>query len=73
MASNKRSAKSASPKGKPSGSGRQGSGLKDAHAEDVEKEDEIANKYTDNAENQEPLITERHHNRNTDKDRKNQK
>lgn len=64
MASNRRSAKSASPKGKPSGSGREGSGLKEAHAADIEKEDKIADKYTDNTENSEPIITERHPNRN---------
>ncbi len=69
MTNNKKSAKSASPKGKPSGSGRDGSGLKETNPADIEEENRIAEKYTDNSENSEPTITERHPNRNTDKGR----
>jgi hypothetical protein len=72
MTENKRSAKSASPKGRPSGSGREGSGLKETNDVDREEENRIADKYTDDTENQEPTITERHHNRNTDKGREDQ-
>jgi hypothetical protein len=71
MTNNKKSAKSGSPKGKPSGSGREGSGLKETNPVDIEEENRIAEKYTDNTENSEPTITERHPNRNTDKGREN--
>lgn len=69
---NNKSAKSASPKGKPSGSGREGSGLKETKPIEREEDNRISDKYTDETENSEPIITERHPNRNTDKDREDQ-
>ncbi len=66
-----KSAKSASPKGKPSGSGRENSGLHETNNIDSEEEKRIADKYTDDTENSEPTVTERHPNRNTDKGREN--
>jgi hypothetical protein len=67
-----KSAKSASPKGKPSRSGRDNSGLNEINNIDRDEEKRIADKYTDDTENSEPTINERHPNRNTDKGRENQ-
>jgi len=71
MTDNK-NAKSPSHKGKPSGTGKEGSGLKEAQAENLEKDKEIADKYTDETERPSPNVHERHPNRNTDKGRENQ-
>jgi hypothetical protein len=55
------------PKGNPSGNERDQQGEKDLGGRDVEREDEIADRYTD--ENEEPAanVPERHPNRNVNK------
>ncbi|WP_134090491.1 hypothetical protein [Olivibacter sp. XZL3] len=57
------------PKGRPSGSGRESSGLRNAFAiTDLDEDNEIAEKYTDGPDK--PAgITMRHQNRNVDKGR----
>ena len=72
MVDNK-NAKSPSPKGNPSGTGREGSGLKEARAvNDLETDKEISNKYTDGTDDIESIPNAKHPNRNTDKGRENQ-
>ena len=56
------------PKGRPSGSGKDTVGLKDAFAvNDPEMEKEISEKYTDNIDEPTPNIHVRHPNRNVNK------
>jgi len=71
--SKERNAKSSAPKGKPSGTDREGSGLKEAHAaNDQEQDNEIANEYMDDTEDPKSNPNMKHPNRNTDKGRENQ-
>jgi len=66
-------AKSSTPKGKPAGTGRESSGLNEAHAVNTEEQDkEIADKYTDETEDPNSNPNIKHPNRNTDKGRENQ-
>jgi len=68
----KGSATSATKKGKPSGSGI-GTGLKDALAvNDLERDEEISEKYTDGSDDISSNPTAKHPNRNTDKGRDDQ-
>ena len=61
------------PKGRPSGSGREGSGLKDAFAvTDLETDNELAQNYTDGEDEPASNVFVRHPNRNVDKGRENQ-
>jgi hypothetical protein len=55
------------PKGNPSGNGRDQQGIKDLGNVDLDKNEEIADRYTD--ENEEPAanVPERHPNRNVNK------
>lgn len=57
------------PKGKPTGNGKESHGLKDAFAvHDLEKDNEIADKYTDGgADEPAPNVYLRHSNRNLNK------
>ena len=55
-------------KGRPSGSGKNTVGLKDAFAvNDPEKEEQITERYTDNIDEPTPNIHVRHPNRNVSK------
>lgn len=59
------------PKGRPSGSGKDTAGLKDAFAvNDPETDHEIANRYADNIEDLAPNMV-RHKNRNVNKGEEN--
>ena len=69
---NNRNAKSPSPKGNPSGTGREGSGLKETRAADLETDKEISNKYTEGTDDIDSNPNARHPNRNTDKGRDDQ-
>jgi hypothetical protein len=61
------------PKGRPSGSGREGSGLKDAFAvNDLEKDNQLADAYTKDEDVPAENVPLRHPNRNTDKGREDQ-
>lgn len=61
------------PKGRPSGSGREGSGLKDAFAvNDLEKDNELFDAYTAGEDQPASNVHVRHPNRNVDKGRENQ-
>jgi hypothetical protein len=63
-----RNGKFIAPKGRPSGSGKNTIGLKDAFAvNNPEMEDEIATRYTDNIDEPTPDIHVRHPNRNLSK------
>jgi len=56
------------PKGKPSGSGREGSGLKDAFAvTNLETDNQLAEEYTKGEDEPAENVHLRHPNRNTDK------
>ena len=56
------------PKGKPSGSGRETHGLKNALAvKDLEKDNELAEKYTDREDEPSANVSLRHVNRNVNK------
>jgi len=66
-------AKSSAPKGKPSGTGKESSGLNEAHAVNNEEQDkEIADEYMDETEDPNSNPNIKHPNRNTDKGRENQ-
>jgi len=67
---NNSNAKSKAPQGKPSGTGREGSGLNEVNNPD--QENEIADKYTDENGAPDENVNLRHENRNTDKGRENQ-
>ncbi len=57
-----------SPKGKPTGNGRETHGLKDAFAvNDLEHDNELAEKYTDGADGIAANVYIRHSNRNLSK------
>ena len=61
------------PKGRPSGSGREGSGLKDAFAvNDLEKDNSLAEEYTKAEDEPAEQVHMRHPNRNVDKGREDQ-
>jgi hypothetical protein len=61
------------PKGRPSGSGRESSGLRDAFAAtDPEKDQELDDKYLEQPDEPAANVYVRHHNRNVDKGRENQ-
>jgi hypothetical protein len=61
------------PKGRPSGSGREGSGLRDAFAvTDLQKDDELARNYTEGEDQPAANVHVRHPNRNVDKGREDQ-
>jgi hypothetical protein len=61
------------PKGRPSGSGREGSGLRDAFAvTDLQKDDELARSYTEGEDQPAANVHLRHPNRNVDKGREDQ-
>lgn len=61
------------PKGRPSGSGREGSGLKDAFAiNDLEKDNQLADAYTKDEDVPAENVPMRHPNRNVDKGREDQ-
>lgn len=61
------------PKGRPSGSGREGSGLRDALAvNDPEKDQELSDKYLETPDETAANVHLKHHNRNVDKGRENQ-
>ncbi|WP_432710050.1 hypothetical protein [Pedobacter sp.] len=61
------------PKGRPSGSGREGSGLKDAFAvNDLETDNRLADAYTKGEDDPADNVYLRHPNRNTDKGREEQ-
>lgn len=56
------------PKGKPSGNGKETHGLKDAFAvNDLEQDNEIAEKYTNGGDELSANVKLRHVNRNLDK------
>ena len=56
------------PKGKPTGNGRETHGLKDAFAvNDLEKDNELAEKYTDGEDEPSANVNIRHVNRNLHK------
>ena len=56
------------PKGKPSGSGRESHGLKDAFSvNDLETDNELAEKYTDSEDEPSANVNVRHVNRNLNK------
>jgi hypothetical protein len=56
------------PKGRPSGSGRETSGLKDAFAvNDLETENQLSDAYTNADDEPAENVPMRHPNRNTDK------
>lgn len=66
--SKSKSAKTSSPKGKPSGNGKETSGLKEAFAvNDPETDEKIAEKYTSGEEEPASNVHERHVNRNVNK------
>lgn len=61
------------PKGRPSGSGREGSGLKDAFAvNDLETDNQLSEAYTKGEDQPAENVHLRHKNRNTDKGREDQ-
>jgi hypothetical protein len=61
------------PKGRPSGSGREGSGLKDAFAvNDLDTDNQLADAYTKGEDEPAENVHVRHPNRNTDKGREDQ-
>lgn len=61
------------PKGRPSGTGREGSGLKKAFAvNDLQKDNELAEQYTEKEDQPSSNVRVRHPNRNVDKGRENQ-
>lgn len=61
------------PKGRPSGSGREGSGLKDTFAvNDLETDNYLADNYTKGEDEPAENVHLRHPNRNTDKGREDQ-
>lgn len=61
------------PKGKPSGSGRETNGLKDAFAvTNLDEDNELAEKYTTNEDETAPNVPTKHPNRNTNKGRNEQ-
>lgn len=63
-----RNGKFIAPKGRPSGSGKNTVGLKNAFAvNNPEKENEITERYTDNIDEPTPSIHVRHPNRNVSK------
>jgi hypothetical protein len=68
--SNSRNAKSKAPKGKPSATGREGSGLRDVN--DPTREDGIADNYINENGQPDANVHQRHVNRNTDKGRDDQ-
>jgi len=70
--SNKTNENSPQPKGRPSGTERESSGLKETRSDELERDEEIANKYTDGPDHPAPNVKEEHPNRNTDKGRENQ-
>lgn len=56
------------PKGKPSGSGKETAGLRNAFAvNDLEKDMELSDKYTEGADDPAPNVHMRHINRNVSK------
>lgn len=58
------------PKGKPSGSGREGSGLKDAFAvTDLKKDEELAERFMQGPDETSDNVSVRHPNRNVNKGR----
>lgn len=66
--SKSKSAKTSSPKGKPSGNRKESMGLKEASAViDPKTEEKIADKYTIGDEEPAANVHERHVNRNVDK------
>jgi hypothetical protein len=61
------------PKGRPSGTARDTHGLKDAFAvNDLEKDNELFETYTDGEDEPAANVHLRHHNRNVDKGREDQ-
>ena len=64
-------AKSKSPKGKPTGTQRGGTGLKDVNREESEDQ-AIEDKYLDEQGKPDEQVKVRHENRNTDKGREDQ-
>ena len=61
------------PKGRPSGSGKEGSGLKDAFAvNDLETDNQLADTYTNGEDEPADNVHLRHPNRNVDKGREDQ-
>jgi len=61
------------PKGRPSGSGREGSGLKDAFAvTDLTTDNKLADEFTEGEDLPAANVHLRHKNRNVDKGRENQ-
>jgi hypothetical protein len=61
------------PKGRPSGTGREGSGLKSAFAvNDLQTDNELAAKYTEEEDQPAAGVHVRHPNRNVDKGREDQ-
>jgi hypothetical protein len=60
------------PKGKPSGSGKETSGLRDAFAvNDPEKDEQLADEYTDGPDQPSANVPLRHKNRNVNKGEEN--
>lgn len=60
---------SAESKGKPSGSERNNPGMKDFDSDNLERDKEIENKYTEGDGEPSNNVNMRHQNRNTDKGR----
>jgi hypothetical protein len=55
------------PKGNPSGNGRDNQGMKDLGGIDLNNDEQIADRYTDDNEEPAANVTERHPNRNVNK------
>ncbi|HKG05276.1 MAG TPA: hypothetical protein VKB19_02405 [Pedobacter sp.] len=61
------------PKGRPSGSGREGSGLKDAFSvTDLQQDNELSERYTSGEDQPAANVHMKHPNRNVDKGREDQ-
>jgi len=61
------------PKGKPSGSGKETAGLRDAFAvNDLEKDEELAERYTDAPDQPSANVPLKHKNRNVNKGEENE-
>jgi len=56
------------PKGNPSGNGRNQQGEKELDSRDLENEEELADRYTNDNEEPAANVHERHPNRNVNKD-----
>jgi len=64
-----KNARTATPMGKPSGTSRTNTGLRDVDSNDQQRDESIEEKYMDNADDTSENVDARHKNRNVDKGR----